>query len=362
MNILIFVIVLAVLILVHELGHFIVAKKSGVKAEEFGIGFPPRILTLFRWRGTDFTLNLLPFGGFVKIFGENPSEEEISPEERKQNFSYQPKSIQALILVAGVAFNLIFAWILISVGFMYGLPSAQEPDSPYTVVNERLTVLGVLDESPALEAGIKTGDKIIGIESGQSSLNELNPESVSNFISGEDVLTVEVERGEEVLSFEITPEEGIIEEGRAIGISMGMIGTLKLPPHLAIWEGAKNTASLTGAVAVGLVQFIGQTVTGQADFSQIAGPVGIVGLVGDASALGFIFLIQFTAFISINLAVLNLFPFPALDGGRLLFVLIEAVKGSAINPKVANTLNAAGFIFLLILILLVTVNDVIRLF
>jgi regulator of sigma E protease len=142
---------------------------------------------------------------------------------------------------------------------------------------------------------------------------------------------------------------------------MGMIGTLKLPPHLAFWEGTKTTLNLTRAVILGLGTFIAQAFTGKADFSQITGPVGIVGLVGDASQLGFIFLIQFTAFISINLAVINLIPFPALDGGRLLITFIEVLKGSRINPRIVNSLNFFGFLFLIVLMVLVTVNDIFRL-
>jgi len=122
------------------------------------------------------------------------------------------------------------------------------------------------------------------------------------------------------------------------------------------------TLTLLWAIAVGILTFLGQVITGQADFSQVAGPVGIVGLVGDATKLGFIYLIQFTAFISLNLAVINLFPFPALDGGRLLFVLIESIKGSAINPKIANTLNAVGFILLLLLMVIITISDISKFF
>ena len=123
MSIILFIIILALLILVHEFGHFIVAVKSGIKVSEFGIGFPPRLATLFRWKETDFTLNAIPFGGFVKIFGENPDEASLSGPESARSFVNKPKSIQALVLVAGVACNIIFAWLLISFGFMWGLPT-----------------------------------------------------------------------------------------------------------------------------------------------------------------------------------------------------------------------------------------------
>jgi len=365
MSIFIFVIVLAILILVHEFGHFLAAKKSGVRVDEFGIGFPPRLFKLFNWRGTDFTFNMIPFGGFVKIFGENPTEEELPADEKNVHFSHKPKITQAFILSAGVLFNILFAWILISFGFVYGLPTPEEADSPRPVENAELVITSVLPDSPAEKAGIKTGDVIISTRSQNDTLEEINPESVSSFISAgteDEAIFLDIKRGEETLEFQVLAEDGVIEDKKAIGVSMGMIGTLKLPIHLAFWEGTKTTVTLLGAITVGLFTFFTEAVLGKADFSQIAGPVGIVGLVGDASQLGFIFLLQFTAFISLNLAIINLIPFPALDGGRLLFLLIEAVKGSRINPKVANTLNALGFLLLIILMLVVTINDIQKLF
>jgi regulator of sigma E protease len=169
-------------------------------------------------------------------------------------------------------------------------------------------------------------------------------------------------RGDEQKTVTVTPGEGIIPDRKAIGISMDMIGKLSLPIHQAFWEGAKTTTSLVHLVTVGLVTFIFDTVRGNSDFSQVTGPVGIVGLVGDASKLGVIYVLSFTAFISINLAVINLIPFPALDGGRLLFVAIEAVKRSPISPKVSNMLNTVGFLLLIGLMILVTIHDVIKLF
>lgn len=366
MTIIIFIIILAILILVHEFGHFIVAKKSGVRADEFGIGFPPRLLKLFRWKGTDFTLNAIPFGGFVRIFGENPEEEEIPEDQKSEHFAHKPKKVQALIIGAGVLFNFLFAWILISAGFMYGLPSPQDPESSYNVENARLVITSVLENSPAFEAGIQTGDVVSEVSSSGSNLSEINPDTFSEFIVGSnEPVSIALERGEEEINIEIIPEEGIegIEEGKkAIGVSMGMIGTLKLPFHLAIWEGTKTSFSLFWTIATGLVTFFSQIILGQADFSQVAGPVGIVGLVGDASQLGFVYILQFTAFISLNLAVINLIPFPALDGGRLFFLAIEAIKGKKMNPKVVNAMNAIGFVLLILLMVIITIKDLQRIF
>ncbi len=361
MTILIFVIVLAVLILVHEFGHFISAKKSGIRVDEFGIGFPPRLLTLFNWQGTKFSLNALPFGGFVKIFGENPLETPASEEEKQKHFSHKSKIVQAWVLSAGVVFNILFAWILISLGFMHGLPTPI--DHSDNVSDARLVITSILPNSPAQEADLKVGDTVSGVSFSGEELLEISPESFSDFLSDKDgVVVLKISRGQEILEKEIEPAVGILEDRRAIGISMGMIGTLRLPVHLAFWEGGKTTLNLLGAIVVGLFSFLSQAIVGQADLSQVAGPVGIVGLVGDATSLGFIYLLQFTAFISLNLAVINLLPFPALDGGRLLFLAIEAITRRSINPKVAGALNAIGFLLLILLMVVITISDISRFF
>ncbi len=364
MSILIFIIILAILILVHEFGHFWVARRSGIKVEEFGIGFPPRLFTLFKWKETKFTFNTIPFGGFVKIFGENPDEESISGPESGRSFVNKPKWVQALVLFAGVAFNVIFAWILISFGFMAGLPASNDYEGPGEVRDVRVLVLSVMEDSPAEVAGLRPGDNIISVSSGEEVVEVSSHQEVSDFIQKHfpEEIIVSYLRGGEPSSVSLEPEEGIVEGVPAIGVAMDSIGIVSLPPHLAIWEGTKSTFSLLIAVTVGLATFLYDAVLGNADFSQVAGPVGIVGIVGDVSHLGFVYLLQFTAIISLNLAVINLLPIPALDGGRLLFVLIEAIKRSPIKPQVANTLNAVGFILLILLMLVVTFNDVLRLF
>jgi len=357
MNIIIFIIILAALILVHELGHLLAAKKVGMRVDEFGIGLPPKAATLFTKDETKYTLNWIPFGGFVRIFGENPGEESISGQESSRSFVNKPKWAQALVLVAGVAFNILFAWLLISIGFMTGLPAPV--DYSDNVRNASLTVTSVLADSPASEAGLQVGDEILNV----GNIENPTPEDLQNYIQshGSEEIVIEYMRGE--ISEEILVSPELNESGvPMIGISMDIIGTLKLNPVEALWEGVKMTVSLTGAVIVGLGSFFLSAFTGGADLSQVTGPVGIVGLVGDASNLGLVYLLSFTAFISINLAVINLIPFPALDGGRLLFVLIEKIKGSPIPTKVFNALNGIGFAILILLMIIVTISDVVRLF
>ncbi len=364
MSILLFFIILAVLVLVHEFGHFIVAKKSGIRVDEFGLGFPPR-LTSKKYGETEYSLNVIPFGGFVKIFGEDAHalEESVSEEDKKRSFSFKPKWIQALVLVAGISFNILFAWLLLSIGFMTGFPSSVEGVSR-PVTDAKTIVAEVLPNSPAEKAGLKPLDSLVAIQSGGEIAPIDSVEKIQQFIQAHSAqkISITYARGDETKSVDVTPQSGVVEGKVAIGIAMDRVGILKLPVHLAIFEGAKLTYTIVKEVAVGLVQFIEQIFLFKADFSQVTGPIGIIGLVGEASHLGFVYLLTFTAFISINLAVINLIPFPALDGGRLLFVLIEAIKGSPIKPRIAHAFNTVGFALLLLLMVLVTAHDLVKLF
>jgi regulator of sigma E protease len=363
-SILLFIAVLVGLIVVHEFGHFIVAKRAGIRVDEFGLFFGPRLFKK-RFGETDYTINLWPIGGFVRIFGENPDEVEDADTDRSRAFFSKPWYVQAAVLVAGVSFNVLAAWFLFSVAFMVGVP-ANATEGQRAIENARLTIVSVLPDSPASLASLRPGDVIVGLSAPEIALSELTPEAAASFIRdhGSRSLTITYERSSVVHTVSVMPEQSVIEgeaERAAIGISMGLIGTLKLPLHLALVEGFTRTIALTGAVAVGIFAFLGDALTLQADFSQVAGPVGIVSLVGDAAELGVVSLLTFAAIISLHLAVINLLPIPALDGGRLLFVLVEAIKGSPIRPSVTATVNAAGFALLILLMVAVTYNDILRL-
>ncbi|MEI6480026.1 MAG: RIP metalloprotease RseP [bacterium] len=361
MSIIIFIIILAVLVFVHELGHFLLAKRSGVRVDEFSVGFPPR---LFSWkRGeTLYSLNLIPFGGYVKIFGENPDEESMTGADSSRGLVNKPRYIQALVLVGGIAFNILFAWLLISISLTSGYKMPVEA-SGYNVENAKITVLSVVDNSPAAKAGIKTGDEILSLNEGSKKVVPQNVEDVQNFIvASKDVIQIEYDHKGKVSITTVTPALGVIgSSNKAIGIQMSKVGEVRLPFYKAIWEGGKITATTTWQTLVQLLSFFGQAFRGKADISQVSGPVGIAGLVGDASQFGFIYLLGFTAFISINLAVINLLPFPALDGGRLFFLAIEAIIRRPISPKFLNAVNAIGFILLMSLMLIVTYHDIVKL-
>lgn len=370
MSIIIFIIVLVILILVHEMGHFVIAKKSGIRVDEFGIGFPPKIFCK-KVGETKYSLNLIPFGGFVKIFGEDQNDESISGPDSARSFANKPRNIQALVIVAGVVFNMLLTVVLFSMGFFIGMPvSLNDPlvvDKGYEIADAKLTVINVLADSPADNAGLKAGDKILSVATKSDNVAVLNSDNVSDFIAlhkDEKVAFVYERNGETALA-EIIPESGIIEdkqERAVVGVLLGTVGTLKLPIHRAIIEGTILTGEMIGSIAVALGGFLLSALTLSADLSQIAGPVGIVGLVREAAALGLITLINFTAIISIHLAIINLLPFPALDGGRLVVIAIEAIKRSPIKPKIVNAVNTAGFILLILLMLVVTYNDILKLF
>src|SRR3989344_4787049 len=359
MSVIIFIIILSVLVVVHELGHFLVAKKFGIRVDEFGLGFPPRAKELFTWKGTPFTLNWLPFGGFVKIFGESP-EELASPTLPQDSFQYKNRGIQAAVLVAGVVGNFLFAWLLISLGFITGLPASA--DFSLQTQDTHTVITTVLPSSPAAAAGLKSGDTVISLSRGVVS-SELTPEALSLFIArSPEPVTFVVERGGQISTKIVKPENGIVIDRPAVGISMDVIGIVKLPLHQALWHGLKTTFLLTKLTGQSIGNFIFQALGGRANLSGITGPVGIVGMVGDARELGFTYLLTFTALISINLAVINLLPFPALDGGRLFFVGIEAVTRRSVPPRIFNMVNTAGFALLILLMLLITIQDVRNIF
>ncbi len=354
---------LGVLVLVHELGHFLFAKKAQVDVEEFGLGYPPRAYVLGRRWGTLFSLNWIPFGGFVKIFGENYEEEDRQNSEikGKKIFSDVSKFWQVAILFGGVLFNIIFAFILFSTSFMIGVPAPQDNSLNEEVSNPKLTVMSVLKDSPAFKSDLKVGDVInrVSIDNKEVDLELENV--ISSIKKSEGAISLSINRGKEQIEKNIKPEN-VGENGKIIGVQLGVAGTVRLPFHKAIMEGANTTFQMVKLTVLGIINLIGGIFVGKADISQVTGPVGIVGLVGNATLFGFAYLLTFAAQISISLAVINMVPFPALDGGRILFVLIEAVKGSPLNKKFALYTNTVGFFLLITLMIVVTYRDIAKLF
>lgn len=365
MAILIFVIVLAVLILAHEFGHFIFAKMFGMRVDEFGVGFPPRLLGK-KIGDTIYSINWIPFGGFVKIAGEDGDTEEGD----NRNFSSKHWSKQIMVLVAGVLFNLILAWAILSGSFIVGMPLSSSGSLGARAEQAELLVVGVSKGSPAENAGIKVGDEILFVESNGVEVQgeELTPESFQNTIlngQGDDVTISYRTKSQDTdglpVTVVVTPSFDVIPDRPVVGLSTDRVGIVKLPALQSIGQGFLMTMSVFGSVAVGLWTLLADAFRGSADISSITGPVGIVGFIGDASTLGLSYLLTFTAFISINLAVINLIPFPALDGGRILFVIIETIRGKKMSSKISGIMNLVGFALLILFMIVVTYNDIARL-
>lgn len=365
----IFLVVLFVLVLVHEWGHYIVAKLTGMRVDEFAVGFPPTIWS--RTIGeTRYALNALPIGGYVKILGEDGDETAtpLSEADRARTFGARPKWAQALVLLAGVTMNMLLAWVLlivIAASLIGGERAVSEAD--YTGTNARLFVAEVLEDSPA--AGkIPAGAYITAVivEGEEMSLNRLTPTRFSEVVSeaGGMPVVVTYEFSEEVRTVTLVPESRTTEgEDRVVvGVSLALLAPVEYGLIGAIAEGTMATIDWTKRVTVGIFTFFGDILMGQADFSTVAGPVGLVGYVGDAAAQGVLQLLFFTALISINLAVINLLPIPALDGGRLVLVAVETVLRKPLSPVLAGRANAIGVIFLIALMIAVTVSDVWKLF
>jgi regulator of sigma E protease len=361
MAILLFVVVLVALIVVHELGHFFAAKAFRMRVDEFGIGYPPRAIG---WRKgeTEYTLNWLPFGGFVKIFGEDASEGVPAP----RSFAAKPKWQQALVLVAGIAMNLFFAYLLLTLTLAVGMPRSLSEEEAVRDPEAALVVSSVMSGSPAEEAGLKPGDLIRSATYEGVTFSGPRSSEFTTFVANAPWdIELTVERAGETLTFSALPESGIIPDDlsrAALGVAISPVGTIPVPLHRAPLEGAVLTWEVTKQTALGLTHFFAGIATFSADLSQVSGPVGIAGAVGDAGASGIVPLLTLTAIISINLALINLLPFPALDGGRLLFVAIEAVTRRPIPPQLANALNFGGFALLILLMLVITASDVFKIF
>jgi len=383
-TIIIFILVLSVLVFAHELGHFVTAKRLGVRADEFGFGFPPRAFGFYKnkfgkWRkvlgkrtyeslensstdkevpkpgATIYSVNWLPLGGFVKIKGENDNGDH-DPD------SFASKKIwqRLVILSAGVIMNVVLAWFLFSIGYLIGMPqSTSELGKRARVSEAMVAIIDVRAGSPAEEAGLKTGDFIRSVN-GQLVAFEQDVQDLISPLVGEE-LSLLVSRGQEEVSVMVIPEEA--EDGRGvIGVGIMAAGTVSYPLFPALIEGAKTTCWMLKEILFAFGGLIKNLVSGEAVGQEFAGPVGIANITGQAARLGFVYLLQFTALLSLNLAIINILPFPALDGGRILFLLVEKVKGKPVRRDIEAVVHNIGFLLLIALIIFVTYKDIAKLF
>ncbi len=342
MTLLITIIILSCVVIIHELGHFFAAKWCGIKVDEFGIGFPPKLVSK-KWGETVYSINLLPFGGFVKLHGEN---EEVDHESERSFIKKAPWK-KALVLVSGVLMNIVLGWFLFIIISAVGVPQS-------------VFVSEVREGSPASLAGIEKGDAVLSISYGEITIVPKTAEDV--------VLAIEAAKEERILltlernGKEITEElEGRLRppEGEGpLGIGLVEVGIEKKSIGASIIEGAKETGMVLKSIVIGFGTLIAGIWGDHEVFKNVTGPVGIFNIAMSLSTLGVLYLLHFVAFISLNLAVLNIIPFPALDGGRLLFVGIEKLIRKRVPQKWEMYLNLAGFSVLILLTIVITIRDV----
>ena len=351
-----FVVVLSVIVFAHECGHFFCAKKAGVAVEEFGFGFPPRIFGVKKG-GTIYSINWIPIGGFVRLKGEGGED-----EHDKDSFSSKSVRSRGLIIGAGVIMNLVLAWVLISAGLIFGMPQVieDEADLPgyVSVSEEKVYVVNVLEDTPAAEAGIEVGDVIESV--GGETITSMEQFAGLTGARGDAPLDVALRRGDESVAVSVSP--AILEATGRPGIGVGLLktGLVSYPFYLAPLQGLAVTLTYTKEIAVAFVRIIGELVSGHGAPADVAGPIGIAVVTGEVAKHGWRYLLQFTALLSINLGVINVLPFPALDGGRLLFLVIEKLRGRPVSRRTEAAIHNAGFALLMILVLLVTYGDVVR--
>lgn len=353
--------ILVVLIVVHEFGHFIAAKLFGVKVEEFGVGYPPRAFTLGTIGDTVYTLNWLPFGGFVRLFGDGGDK-----EHGRGSLVDSPRWKQAVILVAGVAMNAVGAWVLFTIAFHLGVPQVVDTTAPGQ--QAQLMVANVVPGSPADAAGLKPGDEILSITDSKGVvLGSLSPDAVVDFVSsrGGKPLTVAFTHEGKDLSATVAPANAVIPgaAGRpALGVALALVAIQSEGWGKAAVHAFHETGSALVSVSQNLGSLALSGLHGALNLAGVVGPVGIVSYVGEASQNGFGSVLLLAALISVNLVIINLIPVPALDGGRLFVLIIEGVTRRKTPRLVVQILNALGVALIVLLMIVVTYHDVGRLF
>lgn len=396
-TVLLFIIILSLLVFVHEFGHFLAARKLGMRVYEFALGFPPMAFGVYRdpqtkklvwikgkkhmtrdalsagggketnehveYPATLYTLNWLPLGGFCKIKGENGEE-----GKDKDSFSGQKAWRRVVVLVSGVTMNFLLAVVLLGIGFMVGLPTdiSGGLDAKATLVNQPQVIIQQVEkDSPAEEAGLKFGDVLVSI----AEVPMKSSEETRSFVrsrSGQ-LLDVKIERAidgqRQILSFPITPRvsEGTTEAPR-LGVILADAAIVRYPWHLALYKGVVAAVIALLNIFVSLFLLLKGLILGQGLAFDVSGPVGIAAVIGQSAKLGIQYLINVTAMISLSLAAMNILPIPALDGGRVLFVTLEKIFRKPVPMRYEQAAHTIGFVLLLVLIVVVTARDVMGLF
>lgn len=357
LTIITFIIVLGVLILIHELGHFIAAKKAGVKVEEFAFGFPPRIWSKKRGE-TTYVINAIPIGGYVKMLGE------LEKSSDKRAFENQSRWRRFVISIAGVTANVILAWLILTIGFIIGMaPLVSSPDAiPGKKISTEIVVAEVVKDSPADKAGFAQGAYISSATTNGGTTNFTSISQFSRFTASH--------RGETVVfNYKIdnktSNKEVTLSKDKEA--SLGVLGIehsiVRVPWYKAPYVALRETYKITELTVIFLKDFFVKLFSTGKVAEGVGGPVAIYVMTGAVVKIGIMAILQFIALLSINLALINILPFPALDGGRILFIILEAIaRKKIVKEKVEQIIHTVGFALLILLIVLITYKDVVNLF
>lgn len=363
-SLLLFLFILLVLVIVHEFGHFIVAKLTNMRVDEFAFGFPPRIFSK-KIGETVYAVNALPLGGYVSIWGENGSEEDKAEGGAKNHpraFSNRPWWAQLLVLVAGVTMNMLLA-LFIFISISYGEIPMSTNDEIYghLVKNSSLMVVDAAPESPAYKAGIIPGSVLLSVKSAGATAKLTTPESLVSFVGAHlnDPISISYKGPDGVTNTTtIAAVYGIVPEKKVIGVSVENVGTLKTTPLQAVQIGYERTVDMTWMTLEGLATVVSSVFKGESVIESLSGPIGIAKIVGQTSTYGYSAVLTLVAVLSINLAIFNILPLPALDGGRMVVVIIETAIRKRIPFKYYSWANIIGFSLLMLLLVVVTVHDI----
>ncbi len=358
-QLIVFFLILSVLVLVHEFGHFISARIFGIRVEEFGFGLPPRAKKLFTKWGTVFTLNWLPIGGFVKLFGEEYSEGDEVVVGGAGRFYDKPARVRAVVFVAGVIMNFLLGIFLFATVYSFvGIP----------VKTERVRVEEVVADSPAEVAGLKIEDVISELRIKNDELRIVDTSQLVKLVTenaGNEVTLVVIDKNNQKREIKVTPRKDPPAGQGALGVVLSNVELRKYPwwqmPFRGAAVGLSEAIAWGKDIASGLGHMVYGLVTGRGVPKDLSGPVGIYQVSGQVIKQGFLATLQFMGVLSINLAVLNILPLPALDGGHVFFLLIEKLIGKKRKNKIEGYVNTAGMIFLLSAMALITIRDVGRL-
>jgi len=340
-TIIVFLLVLGVLIFVHELGHYITARMAGVKVEEFGLGYPPRIFGVQRGE-TVYSVNAIPLGGFCRLLGE---EDPSAP----RSLASKSALTRIVVLGSGSFMNALLPIVLLTIAFMV----------PRVVAVGDVVVEGVASASPAAEAGIQPGDVIIGVNG--NAVQNIGDVVYDSHLSLGKSTTLELRDPEgDTRSVTLVPRLNYPEGEGPMGASLVMENVQEVSESDPFWEAVPKSFSTLGETFVLLRNEV-RSWFAKGTVPEVGGPVAIFQLTGEANQAGPSYLLQFAAFLSLNLAIVNLFPLPALDGGRIVFVLIEvARRGKRVSPRTEGIVHLVGFALLITAMIVITYVDILR--